>query len=122
MGPTFSMNLERKINRWTRTELVQAWRDPVKLIVRQPQYRWRAPGPCGIEVHAVCRGKADRGAYYPAAKCMIDAVTDKPKEGHVGWWLDDSPEWVTWERHWPPTRDMSIPVGLIRVTLEVVVL
>lgn len=120
-GPSFTLNNERRLHPHQRADLVAAWRDPVKLLVRQPQHRWRADGPVGLEVYSACRAKADRGAYFPAAKAIIDGLSDKPNEGHRGWWPDDSGEWVAWERHWVPEVDRSLPVGLVKVTVVVVV-
>lgn len=121
-GPSFTLNNERTMHHHERAKLVAAWRDPVMLMCRQPSMRWRAPGPVGLEVHARCRADADRGAYFPAAKAMIDGLNDNPKTGHVGWWPDDDGDWVHWERHWVPVRDMSLPKGCVKVTISVIVL
>jgi hypothetical protein len=122
VGPSFTLNNERTMHHHARAALVREWRDPVTMIVRQPQYRWRAPGPVGIEVWAWCRADADRGAYFPAAKAMIDGLNDDPKTGHVGWWPDDDGTWVHWEKHYVPVRDMRLPKGMVRVEIGVVIL
>lgn len=119
VGPSFTLNNERTMHRHERAAIVAAWRDPVMMMVRSAEYRWRAPGPVGIEVRSECRADADRGAYFPAAKAMIDGLNDT-KTGHRGWWPDDDGNWVIWERHWVPVRNMQLPKGCVRVTLEIV--
>jgi len=124
-GPSFTVNALGRMGHHERARLVKAWRDPVMLLVRQPQLRWRAPGPVGIEVRSWCRADADRGAYFPAAKAMVDGLNDSVVKGvrvHTGWWPDDDGRWVEWEKHYVPQRDMKLPQGLVRVELEVVVL
>lgn len=124
-GLSFSMNNERKMHHHARAALVREWRQAVQ----RTAPRWRAVGPVGIEVFSWCRADADRGAYYPAAKAMIDGLNDvwedvygRKVRTYEGWWPDDDGEWVYWERHWAPVRDMSLPKGCIRVELDVSVL
>lgn len=124
VGPSFTLNNERTMHHHGRAKLVAAWREPIAMMVRSAENRWRTPAPVGIEVRSECRADADRGAYFPAAKAMIDGLTDQYAKGgervHVGWWPDDDGSWVLWERHWVPVRNMQLPTGCIRVTLEVV--
>lgn len=122
IGPSFTLNNERSMHRMARHNLVLAWKQPVMAMVRSFENRWRAPGLVGLEVTSWCRADADRGAYFPAAKAMVDGLNDDPKVGHVGWWPDDDGSWVAWERHWVPVRDMRLPKGMVKVRVDVVVL
>lgn len=128
-GPIFKMNDLPGMGHHQHAALTKRWRTDTEAMFGLRSMRWRAPSPVGIEVHTRCRVKADRSAYVPAAKAMIDGLTDsfataygRKVRVHEGWWPNDSPDWVTWERHWPPVVDRSLPVGHIAVRLEIVVL
>lgn len=125
-GPTFSINSVERSHHMKTAALTAEWRKTTEQLLGDRSMRWRAPGPVGIEVHSWCRVKADRTAYVPAAKAIIDGLTDRfdaryKVRLHTGWWPNDTAEWVVWERHWPPVVE-KLPVGLIRLELTVVVL
>lgn len=128
-GPNFSFNGTLRMHHMAVAKLTERWRTATEQQFLDRSIRWRAPGPVGIEVRSWCRGKADRTAHAPAAKAMIDGLSDryqtvygKRHRTHEGWWPDDGPDWVEWEKHFCPTYHHGLPTGLIRVELTVIVL
>lgn len=103
----WTMNAERKGNRWQRADLTKKWRTMFALVTKAPCVLTEA----AITVEVELKGpRQDVGACLPAAKAAIDGMVD------AGLFVDDNPEHVRSLTFAAPTRARD--GNVFRVTVK----
>lgn len=117
VGTPLTANAERSAHWSVRAAVAAEWRTA---------FGWKGRAirtsvvafPVGVEVWIVQppRGRADAAGHHPIVKAAVDGLTD------AGVWPDDDPAHVAWTRFHAPLRHASVPRGLVKVAIGIVIL
>ena len=114
-GPTLTLN-KAKGAHWSKTSpIIDQWKADFAILGKMKRLRMHTP--VGIEVYVTSRdvgGVGDAAAHAYCAKGAIDGLVV------AGVLIDDDGERVAWQRFHAPRRELHVPAGLIRLTLELV--
>lgn len=112
-GQLFSLNAERKLNRFARAKRVKEWRDAAKSVAMHP-----SQGPIvpfrhvhiDVEVHQKFGTLADTVGHVPAFKAVLDGLVD------AGVIAGDDGSYVERVSFHAPVRAKGLPRLLVTLT------